>query len=92
MHKSTPFHIVKNAIYTIYTIVGRALQSELSLQGERQKAIGLDSAKRQLCTPSTLFWHISLPLLHDHDEIAHVRCISIGNSMIRSDIWHKYHE
>ena len=28
MHKSTPFHIVKNAIYTIYTILRRALQSE----------------------------------------------------------------
>ena len=55
MHKSTPFHIVKNAVYTIYTILWRAFQSELTRQGERQKAIVLDSAKRQLCTRSTLF-------------------------------------
>ena len=28
--------------------------------------------------PQYTSWHISLPLLHDHDAIAHVRCISIG--------------
>ena len=50
-HKSTPFHIVKNAIYTTYTILPYALQSELSRQRERQKAIGLGGVYMRKFTP-----------------------------------------